>query len=252
MYGMQIGESMKLEIKDVCIEIGGKKVVDGTDLNVNSGELHVLMGPNGCGKSSLAKGVMGHPDYKIKSGKVLVDGKEINELPANERAKLGLFLQFQEPVEIEGLGILNFLNAARNSMKRDTKSVREFMNEVKERSSGLKLKEDLVGRSLNAGFSGGEKKKVEILQMQILKPGIAILDEPDSGLDVDAVKVVAENISRFMKETGAGVILITHYSRILQYLEPDQIHIMKDGKVIMEGGKELVQKIEKEGYENGV
>ena len=243
---------MKLEIKNVCIEIGGNKVVDGTDLNVSSGELHVLMGPNGCGKSSLAKGIMGHPDYKIKSGKVLVNGKEINDLPANERAKLGLFLQFQEPVEIEGLGILNFLNAARNSMKRDTKSVREFMNEVKERSSGLKLKEDLVGRSLNAGFSGGEKKKVEILQMQILKPGIAILDEPDSGLDVDAVKIVAENISRFMKETGAGVILITHYSRILQYLEPDQIHIMKDGKVIMEGGKELVQKIEKEGYENGV
>ncbi len=243
---------MRLEIKDVCIEIGGKKVVNGTDLNVNSGELHVLMGPNGCGKSSLAKGVMGHPDYRIKSGKVLVDGKEINELPANERAKLGLFLQFQEPVEIEGLGILNFLNAARNSMKRDTKSVREFMNEVKERSSGLKLKEELVGRSLNTGFSGGEKKKVEILQMQILKPGIAILDEPDSGLDIDAVKIVAENISKFMKETGAGIILITHYSRILQYLEPDQIHIMKDGKVIMEGGKELVQKIEKEGYENGV
>ncbi len=242
---------MKLEIKDVCIEIGGKKVVDGTDLNVNSGELHVLMGPNGCGKSSLAKGVMGHPDYKIKSGKVLVDGKEINELPANERAKLGLFLQFQEPVEIEGLGILNFLNAARNSMKRDTKSVREFMNEVKERSSGLKLKEDLVGRSLNAGFSGGEKKKVEILQMQILKPGIAILDEPDSGLDVDAVKIVAENISKFMKETGAGVILITHYSRILEYLKPNQIHVMKNGKIIMEGGDELVQKIEKEGYENG-
>ena len=242
---------MKLEIKGVCIEIGGKKVVDGTDLNVNSGELHVLMGPNGCGKSSLAKGVMGHPDYKIKSGKVLVDGKEINELPANERAKLGLFLQFQEPVEIEGLGILNFLNAARNSMKRDTKSVREFMNEVKERSSGLKLKEDLVGRSLNAGFSGGEKKKVEILQMQILKPGIAILDEPDSGLDVDAVKIVAENISKFMKETGAGVILITHYSRILEYLKPNQIHVMKNGKIIMEGGDELVQKIEKEGYENG-
>jgi len=243
---------MKLEIKDVCIEIDGKNVVNGADLNVNSGELHVLMGPNGCGKSSLAKGIMGHPDYKIKSGKALVDGKEINDLPANERAKLGLFLQFQEPVEIEGLGILNFLNAARNSMKRDTKSVREFMNEVKERSSGLKLKEELVGRSLNAGFSGGEKKKVEILQMQILKPGIAILDEPDSGLDVDAVKIVAENIGKFMKETGAGVILITHYSRILQYLEPDQIHIMKDGKIIMEGGKELVQKIEKEGYENGV
>ena len=243
---------MKLEIKDVCIEIGGNKVVDGTDLNVSSGELHVLMGPNGCGKSSLAKGIMGHPDYKIKSGKVLVDGKEINDLPANERAKLGLFLQFQEPVEIEGLGILNFLNAARNSMKRDTKSVREFMNEVKERSSGLKLKEDLVGRSLNAGFSGGEKKKVEILQMQILKPGIAILDEPDSGLDIDAVKIVAENINRFMKETGAGVILITHYSRILEYLKPDQIHVMKNGKIIMEGGDELVKKIEKEGYENGV
>ncbi len=241
---------MKLEIKDVCIEIGGKKVVDGTDLNVNSGELHVLMGPNGCGKSSLAKGVMGHPDYKIKSGKVLVDGKEINELPANERAKLGLFLQFQEPVEIEGLGILNFLNAARNSMKRDTKSVREFMNEVKERSSGLKLKEDLVGRSLNAGFSGGEKKKVEILQMQILKPGIAILDEPDSGLDVDAVKVVAENINEFGKKYNMGLIIITHYSRILSYMNPEFVHVMANGKIVAEGGKELIEKLEKDGYES--
>ncbi len=243
---------MRLEIEDVFIEADKKSIVNGTSLVVNSGELHVIMGPNGCGKSTLAKGIMGHPDYHIKSGSIKVDGRSINDLPANERAKLGLFLQFQEPREIEGLGPLNFLNAARNALKRDNRSVREFMNDVKERSAQLKLKEDLVGRSLNTGFSGGEKKKVEILQMQILKPGIAILDEPDSGLDVDAVKVVAENISRFMKETGAGVILITHYSRILQYLEPDQIHIMKDGKVIMEGGKELVQKIEKEGYENGV
>ncbi len=242
---------MKLEIDDVHIEIGGNKVVNGTNLDVSSGELHVIMGPNGCGKSSLAKGIMGHPDYKISSGSIKVDGKEIKDLPANERAKLGLFLQFQEPVEIEGLGILNFLNAARNSLNRDNKSVREFMNEVKERSSQLKLKEELVGRSLNSGFSGGEKKKVEVLQMQILKPGIAILDEPDSGLDVDAVRIVAENIKQFMKETGAGVILITHYSRILEYLEPDQIHIMKNGRIIMDGGTELVHKIEKEGYENG-
>ncbi len=242
---------MKLEIDDVHIEIGGNKVVNGTNLDVSSGELHVIMGPNGCGKSSLAKGIMGHPDYKISSGSIKVDGKEIKDLPANERAKLGLFLQFQEPVEIEGLGILNFLNAARNSLNRDNKSVREFMNEVKERSSQLKLKEELVGRSLNSGFSGGEKKKVEVLQMQILKPGIAILDEPDSGLDVDAVRIVAENIKQFMKETGAGVILITHYSRILEYLEPDQIHIMKNGRIIMDGGTELVRKIEKEGYENG-
>ena len=242
---------MKLEIDDVHIEIGGNKVVNGTNLDVSSGELHVIMGPNGCGKSSLAKGIMGHPDYKISSGSIKVDGKEIKDLPANERAKLGLFLQFQEPVEIEGLGILNFLNAARNSLNRDNKSVREFMNEVKERSSQLKLKEELVGRSLNSGFSGGEKKKVEVLQMQMLKPGIAILDEPDSGLDVDAVRIVAENIKQFMKETGAGVILITHYSRILEYLEPDQIHIMKNGSIIMDGGTELVHKIEKEGYENG-
>jgi Fe-S cluster assembly ATP-binding protein len=242
---------MKLEIDDVHIEIGGNKVVNGTNLDVSSGELHVIMGPNGCGKSSLAKGIMGHPDYKISSGSIKVDGKEIKDLPANERAKLGLFLQFQEPVEIDGLGILNFLNAARNSLNRDNKSVREFMNEVKERSSQLKLKEELVGRSLNSGFSGGEKKKVEVLQMQILKPGIAILDEPDSGLDVDAVRIVAENIKQFMKETGAGVILITHYSRILEYLEPDQIHIMKNGRIIMDGGTELVHKIEKEGYENG-
>ncbi len=243
---------MKLEIKDVFIEIGGNKVVKGTSLNVGSGELHVIMGPNGCGKSSLAKGIMGHPDYKIVAGSVNLDGKDLNGLPANERARLGLFMQFQEPIEIEGLGILNFLNAARNSLKRDSKSVREFMNEVKERSADLKLKEELVGRSLNAGFSGGEKKKVEILQMQILKPGIAILDEPDSGLDVDAVRVVADNIRKFMESTGAGVILITHYSRILEYLDPDHIHIMKDGRIMMEGGKELVQKIEKEGYEGGV
>ncbi len=239
---------MKLDIENIFVEMDNKSIINGASLAVKSGELHVIMGPNGCGKSTLAKSVMGHPDYRIKSGSIKVDGTVINSMPANERARLGLFLQFQEPIEIEGLGILNFLNAARNSLKRDTNSVREFMNEVKERSAKLKLKEELVGRSLNAGFSGGEKKKVEVLQMEILKPSIAILDEPDSGLDVDAVKVVAENIKEFMHETGAGIVLITHYSRILEYLEPDHIHVMKEGRIVKSGGRELVKEIESGGY----
>jgi Fe-S cluster assembly ATP-binding protein len=238
---------MLLEIKDLQVSAEGKEIVKGVSLKVKEGELHVLMGPNGSGKSTLAKAIMGHPLLTIAGGDMLVDGQSIKELKANERAKKGIFLEFQNPIEIEGLGLMNFLNTARGAVG-DKTSFKDFMTEVKQSSEKLKMKEDLIGRSLNYGFSGGEKKKVEILQMAVLKPKMIILDEPDSGLDVDAVKVVAENVNEFQKKTNAGILLITHYSRILNYMNPTFIHVMQDGKIVKEGGKALIEEIEKNGY----
>lgn len=239
---------MKLEIKDLHVSINDKEVVKGVSLTVNEGELHVIMGPNGSGKTTLAGAIMGHPLLKITSGDILVDGASIKGMKPNERAKLGLFLQFQNPVEIEGLGLLNFLNTARGAMTNEPLQYKEFMNEIKATSKDLELKDELIGRSLNHGFSGGEKKKVEVLQMHILKPKIAILDEPDSGLDIDAVKAVASNVEKMRKERNMGLLVITHYSRILQYMEPGVLHVMKDGKIVKEGGKDLIDEIEKTGY----
>lgn len=239
---------MILEIKDLHADAEQRNVLKGLNLRIGDGEMHVLMGPNGSGKTTLAKAIMGHPSTKITKGEILVDGQKINDMPVNERAKLGLFLEFQNPVEIEGLGIVNFLNTARGALSKEKITYKEFMGEIKSNSESLKLKEDLIGRSLNYGFSGGEKKKMEILQMAMLKPKLAILDEPDSGLDIDAVKVVAENINEFRKTTRAGILLITHYSRILNYMEPQFIHVMSDGKIIREGGVELIKRIEEEGY----
>ena len=239
---------MKLEIKDLHVSVDDKEVVKGVNLTVNEGELHVIMGPNGSGKTTLANAVMGNPKLKIISGDILVDGQSIKTMKPNERAKLGIFLQFQNPVEIEGLGLLNFLNTARGALTNEPLQYKEFMNEIKTSSKDLALKEELIGRSLNHGFSGGEKKKVEILQMHVLKPKIAILDEPDSGLDIDAVKIVASDIEKLRKERRMGMLVITHYSRILQYMEPGILHIMKDGQIVKEGGKELINEIEKTGY----
>ncbi len=239
---------MILEIKDLHAYAEQKNVIKGLNLKIGGGELHVLMGPNGSGKTTLAKAIMGHPLVKITKGIISVDGKVINDLPVNERAKLGLFLEFQNPVEIDGLGLVSFLNTARGSLNKEKIGYREFMNEIKESGERLKLREDLLGRSLNYGFSGGEKKKMEILQMSVLKPSLAILDEPDSGLDVDAVRIVAESINEFRKKTNAGVLLITHYSRILNYMDPKFIHVMADGKIIKEGGKKLIEEIEENGY----
>lgn len=239
---------MKIEIKNLHVKIDENEVVKGVNLTINEGEMHVIMGPNGSGKTTLAKAIMGHPQLKITEGEILVDGKRINEMKANERAKLGIFLQFQNPVEIEGLGLLNFLNTARGAVSEKPLQFKEFMNEVKTTSKELALKEELIGRSLNHGFSGGEKKKVEILQMHILKPKLAILDEPDSGLDIDALKVVAKNVDAMQKERNMSLMVITHYSRILNYMEPQYIHVMKDGKIIKEGGKELIAEIEEKGY----
>ncbi len=239
---------MLLEIKNLYADAEKRNVLKGVNLKIGEGELHVLMGPNGSGKTTLAKSIMGHPQVAITQGDICVDGKAINDLPVNERAKLGIFLQFQNPVEIEGLGIVNFLNSARGSLNKEKISYKEFMGEIRESGRTLKLRDDLIGRSLNYGFSGGEKKKMEILQMAMLRPKLAILDEPDSGLDIDAVKVVAENINEIRKRTNMGILLITHYSRILNYMDPQFIHIMADGKVVKEGGKELITQIEKEGY----
>lgn len=239
---------MLLEIKDLHVEAEGKEIVKGVTLTIRDNEQHVLMGPNGSGKTTLAKAIMGHPQLKIAKGDILLDGESIKDLKANERAKKGVFLQFQNPTEIDGLGLMNFLNTARGAVG-NTQTFKEFMTEVKDTSSKLKIKEDLIGRSLNYGFSGGEKKKSEILQMSVLKPRLAILDEPDSGLDVDAVRLVAQGINELQKKTRNGLLVITHYSRILNYMSPQFIHVMHEGKIVREGGKELIEKIEKEGYE---
>ncbi len=238
---------MRLEIKDLHVEVEGNEVVKGISLAIKEGEFHVLMGPNGSGKTTLSRTILGHPGAKVTKGDILVDGESILKLSPDKRAKLGLFLTFQNPVEIEGLGLMNFLNTANASLK-EKGSFKEFMTDVKGAAKELDLKDDLMGRSLNYGFSGGEKKKVEVLQLRLLKPRIAILDEPDSGLDVDAVRVVAENINKFRQETGAGVLLITHYSRILSYMQPQTVHVMVDGRIVEEGGRELVERIEKDGY----
>ncbi len=239
---------MLLEINNLHADAEQRNVLKGVNLKIGKNELHVLMGPNGSGKTTLAKSIMGHPNVKITEGSILFNGEKINEMPVNERARLGIFLQFQNPVEIEGLGIVNFLNSARGALSKEKISYKEFMGEIKKNGESLKLREDLIGRSLNYGFSGGEKKKMEILQMSMLGPKLAILDEPDSGLDIDAVKIVAENINHIRERTGMSILLITHYSRILSYMDPQFIHVMANGKIVREGGKELITEIEKEGY----
>jgi Fe-S cluster assembly ATP-binding protein len=244
------GELMILEIKNLHAEAAGKKIINGLNLKVNSGEFHVIMGPNGSGKTTLSNAIMGYPGVKITEGEILVDGKTITNLPVNERAKLGLFLQFQNPVEIDGVGFVNFIRTAKDSLGGSTTGTKELMNEIKSYTESLKIKNGIIGRNLNQGFSGGEKKKAEILQLAVLKPKIAILDEPDSGLDVDSIKDVATAINEIAKKEKSGLIVITHYSRILNYMKPNFVHIMVNGTIISEGGPELIEKIEKEGYES--
>ena len=240
---------MMLEMKDLHVSIGSREIISGLSLKVRSGEFHVLMGPNGSGKTVLAKIVMGHPGFRVTSGDILLDGKSILGLSTDRRARLGIFMQFQDPVEVEGVGFVSFLRSAVESQKENTVDMSELMKELREYSSSLKITKGVVGRSLNKGFSGGEKKKAELLQMAVLKPKIAILDEPDSGLDIDAIKVVAKNINEIAARTGAGLLVITHYNRILNYMKPRFVHVMADGRIIKEGTKELVEELEKHGYE---
>jgi Fe-S cluster assembly ATP-binding protein len=241
---------MILEIKDLYVSMEGKEILKGLNLTVKQGETHVIMGPNGSGKSTLARTIMGHPKSAVTKGDIIVDGKSLAGLTTDKRARLGLFLQFQNPVEVEGVGFINFLHLAKQSSGDTTTSTKDFMKEVKGSIAELKMDEDFIGRSLNQNFSGGEKKKAEVLQLSVLKPKIAILDEPDSGLDIDAIKIVSAEVNRIAGRENLGLLIITHYSRILSYIKPQFVHVMVDGRIVADGGQELIEKLEKEGYDS--
>ena len=238
----------KLEIKDLHVSIGDKEIIKGFNLTIKEGEIHAVMGPNGSGKSTLSYAIMGHPKYAITKGEILFNGQNINELAANERAKLGLFLCFQYPMEVHGVQVANFLRLASNSVQDSEEQVGEFRKRLKENMKMLNISETFSTRYLNDGFSGGEKKRGEILQMAVLKPKIAILDEADSGLDIDALKIVAEGVNNSMRSTPLGVLIITHYQRILNFIKPHFVHIVVDGKIVQSGGPELAEKLDGEGY----
>lgn len=237
-----------LKIDNLKISRDGKKIVRGVALEVKPGEVHALMGPNGSGKSTLANTLMGHPDYRVTEGSVFLDGEDITSAPVYERAKKGLFLSMQYPPEIPGVTVFNFLRMAVNATREKKLSVLAFRNLLREKMAELKMDEALSHRHLNAGFSGGEKKRAEILQMALLEPKYAVLDETDSGLDVDALKVVADGINR-LSGPERGILLITHYSRILKHIRPDFVHVLKDGKIVETGGPELAKRIENEGFD---
>lgn len=236
-----------LEIKDLHVEVEEKEILRGVNLEINLGEKNVLMGPNGSGKSTLVNTIMGHPKYKITKGKIIFDGVDITDMPVNKRAKLGLFLSFQNPREVEGIPIKKFLKTSLKELGRPLGFV-DFRRKFKEKSHGLGLGEEILSRNLNEGFSGGEKKKLEILQMLMLDAKLVLLDETDSGLDIDSLKIVSEGINSFFSKDKA-ILLITHYKRILDYVKPDKVFVLKNGKVVMSGGFELVEKLESEGYD---
>lgn len=245
-----------LEIKDLHAQREGKEILKGVNLKTGPGEVHAIMGPNGSGKSTLAYTLLGHPKYEVTSGDILLDGQSILELSADQRAKKGLFLAFQYPTEVSGVGYSHFLRTAYNALSKslgDEKrevflTVREFQNYLKKNLDQVGLRQDFLSRYLNEGFSGGEKKRSEVLQMAVLQPRISILDEPDSGLDIDAVQAVAKAISQVSRK-DATVIVITHYARILKFLDKlDYVHVMAHGKMIKEGPKELADELEQKGY----
>jgi|SRR3989344_1460805 len=237
-----------LEIKDLYVSIDDKEIIKGLNLIIKSNEVHALMGPNGSGKTSLSNVIMGHKKYKITKGNILFNNKDITNLSTHERAKLGLFLAFQYPSEVSGVSTTQFLKQAYSSVKKDNLSFNDFNVLVKEKMKLLNM-ESFTGRYLNEGFSGGEKKRNEILQMAVLQPNIAILDEPDSGTDIDALKVISDGINEVAK-SGTGILLITHYNRILNYIKPDFVHIISDGKIILSGDFSLAEELESKGYEN--
>ncbi len=241
-----------LEIKNlqvsVVIESGNKEILRGVDLTIKSGETHAIMGPNGSGKSTLAYSIAGHPKYLITGGSVILDGVDVLEMSVNERAKAGLFLAMQYPVEIPGVSVSNFLRTAVTAIRGEAPKVRTWVGEVKAAMSSLEIDTAFSERNVNEGFSGGEKKRHEILQMELLSPKIAILDETDSGLDIDALRVVSEGVNRIKENSDLGVMLITHYTRILKYIKPDFVHVFANGKIVEEGGSELADKLEEKGY----
>ena len=242
----------RLEIRGLQVvvntENGPKEILKGVDLTVNSGETHAIMGPNGSGKSTLAYSIAGHPKYEITGGTVHLDGQDILEMSVDERAKAGLFLAMQYPVEVPGVSVSNFLRTAATALRGEAPNVRKWVGEVKDAMAALKMDPAFAERSVNEGFSGGEKKRHEIMQLELLKPRIAILDETDSGLDVDALKIVSEGVNRAKANNDLGVLLITHYTRILRYIKPDFVHVFANGRIVEEGGPELAEKLEEQGY----
>jgi len=241
-----------LEVQGLCAKVGGADIVKGLDLVVRAGEVHAIMGPNGSGKSTFAKALAGHPAYEVTAGKVTFDGKNLFEMTPEERARAGLFLGFQYPVEIPGVSNSAFLRLAYNTMRaargRDELDPLEFDDYVREKMKLLEMDAAFLDRSVNEGFSGGEKKRNEILQMALLEPRLAILDETDSGLDIDALRVVATGVNRLATSDNA-VVLVTHYQRMLNYIVPDYVHVMGGGRIIKTGGKALAEELESRGYD---
>ncbi len=239
-----------LSIKDLHVSVEGKEILKGINLEINLNEINALMGPNGSGKSTLGCALMGHPNYKITKGQIIFNGQDITNLSVDKRARLGLFLGFQHPLEIPGVSVSNFLRTALNSISGEKISVLDFYKVLREKMDVLKIDNKFADRYLNEGFSGGEKKRAEILQLAILKPKIAILDETDSGTDIDALKTISHGINKIKQENEMGCLLITHYNRILNYVKPDKVHVMIDGKIVKSGGPELALELEEKGYEN--
>src|SRR3954449_12780538 len=248
--------SKVLTIENLHVAIDGKEILKGVNLTLREGEVHALMGPNGSGKSTLSYALMGHPNYEVTEGTATLDGVDLLELEADERAKAGVFLAFQYPTSIPGVTVANFLrHAVSNVRNPDRKegeeliSMREFRKELREQMDELGMDPEFARRYLNEGFSGGEKKRAEVLQLAMLRPAFAILDETDSGLDIDAVRVVAEGVNKVAAKVGTGVLVITHYQRILNYIQPQFVHILFGGRIVENGGPELVKQLEKEGYD---
>ena len=232
----------------VVTDAGSKEILRGVDLTVRSGETHAIMGPNGSGKSTLAYSIAGHPKYTVTGGSVTLDGVDVLEMSVDERAKAGLFLAMQYPVEVPGVSVSNFLRTAVTAIRGEAPKVRTWVGEVKAAMASLNMDTAFSERNVNEGFSGGEKKRHEILQMELLRPKIAILDETDSGLDVDALRIVSEGVNRVKSNSELGVMLITHYTRILRYIKPDFVHVFANGKIVEAGGPELADKLEEQGY----
>lgn len=242
-----------LNIRDLHVSVetdqGTKEILRGVDLTINSGEKHAIMGPNGSGKSTLAYTIAGHPKYTVESGTVDLDGENVLEMSVDERARAGLFLAMQYPVEIPGVTVSNFLRTAKTAIDGEAPSLRSWVKDVREAMSELRMDASFTERNVNEGFSGGEKKRHEILQLELLKPKFAVLDETDSGLDVDALKIVSEGVNRAHEANGLGILLITHYTRILRYIQPDFVHVFVNGRIAEQGGRELADRLEDEGYD---
>jgi Fe-S cluster assembly ATP-binding protein len=250
------GTGSVLEIRDLHVTVGEgddtKEILRGVDLTVRAGETHAIMGPNGSGKSTLAYSIAGHPKYTITGGTVTLDGEDVLAMTVDERARAGLFLAMQYPVEVPGVSVSNFLRTAATAIKGEAPKLRTWVKEVNAEMSALDMDKAFAERNVNEGFSGGEKKRNEILQLELLKPKFAVLDETDSGLDVDALKVVSEGVNRAEENTGLGILLITHYTRILRYIKPDFVHVFVAGRVAEQGGPELAERLEEEGYDRFV